>query len=55
MTIIYHQLDRGLPVPAATLLLGVVWAFWHLPLFNPAPRAPRIKAPGSTPRGWRSG
>ena len=27
------QLDGGLPVPVATLLLGIVWAFWHLPLF----------------------
>ena len=37
------QLDRRLPVPAATLLLGVIWAFWHLPLFF-------LSVPGLTQR-----
>ncbi len=27
------RLDEKLPVRLATLLLGVIWAFWHLPLF----------------------
>jgi membrane protease YdiL (CAAX protease family) len=27
------RLDEQVPVIAATVLLGVVWGFWHLPLF----------------------
>lgn len=32
-TLLSDKLDGVLPLKAATLVLGVIWAIWHLPLF----------------------